>query len=61
MIYLISFILIMGFILFFDLEKILFLLNGTGLFGTSSHSASMRGSDALYTLETFLNSPFIGL
>ncbi|MFU2074254.1 hypothetical protein, partial [Gallibacterium anatis] len=60
MIYLISFILIMGFILFFDLEKILFLLNGTGLFGTSSHSASMRGSDALYTLETFLNSPFIG-
>ena len=59
MIYLISFILIMGFILFFDLEKILFLLNGTGLFGTSSHSASMRGSDALYTLETFLNSPFI--
>ena len=43
-----------------DITKISFLLTGTGLIGTASHSIDERYSAAFDTWRIFLNSPFIG-
>lgn len=47
-------------LIFVDLQKISFLLAGTGLAGTASHSVTDRFSGASVLWDLFIKSPFIG-
>ncbi|MDG6894870.1 O-antigen ligase family protein [Volucribacter amazonae] len=53
-------IIIISSIFIYNFDDLIFLLHDTGLFGTTSHSVSMRSSDAMNTISVFLESPFIG-
>lgn len=46
--------------MYLGLEKILFLLSGLGLFGTSAHSSGQRFNELIDTLTVFTQSPYVG-
>lgn len=45
---------------FIDLDDMMFLFNGVGLFGRPSHSVDIRGNEFQDTLNVFYKSPLIG-
>jgi hypothetical protein len=60
LLYMFVMIFLLGFV-FFGGERTTFLLNGTGLNGTASHSVDNRFTDFVDTLYVFMNNPLIGV